>query len=380
MVAIGIFAEPGDYHANAVRWGLRRRGHRCDLVFLSDLPQQARVSVSSQPSGGDVAYFKDDAGTEVDLYGLHSCWFRRPNPSILPANLHPGDVDPVREAWSCLHRGLLRSISEATFCVNSALSNEAGRHKLHQIRVAREVGLEVPDTIVTNDGEVSRQFIRKNAEIGSRTIVKGLFSPAWELVGGGLAVLETAYVDEDDIIDAELRIAPCVFQREVRKMYEVRATVMGKTVFAARLNSQEIDGASLDYRRARQWSDLGCEHIDVPESVLEKIFSFQRRMGLNFGTMDFIVTEDGAWVFLETNPQGQFLWVENANADIPLLDAFVDFLVSATDDFKYIPRNDGLISMEIYRAETDGFRDEDLASEERKHVRRVISTYPEPPI
>lgn len=34
-------------------------------------------------------------------------------------------------------------------------------------------------------------------------------------------------------------------------------------------------------------------------------------LGLVFGTIDLKITHDGEYVFLEVNPQGQFLYVEN---------------------------------------------------------------------
>ena len=35
-----------------------------------------------------------------------------------------------------------------------------------------------------------------------------------------------------------------------------------------------------------------------------------RKMGLVFCALDFIVTQDDEYVFLEVNEQGQFLWIE----------------------------------------------------------------------
>jgi D-alanine-D-alanine ligase-like ATP-grasp enzyme len=35
-------------------------------------------------------------------------------------------------------------------------------------------------------------------------------------------------------------------------------------------------------------------------------------LGLNFGCIDFIVRPDGRMVFLECNPNGQWLWIEMA--------------------------------------------------------------------
>ena len=54
-----------------------------------------------------------------------------------------------------------------------------------------------------------------------------------------------------------------------------------------------------------------------------------------FGCIDFIVTPEGEYVFLEVNQMGQFLWVELANPEFPLLQAFAEFLVSQDPEFRF---------------------------------------------
>ncbi len=34
-------------------------------------------------------------------------------------------------------------------------------------------------------------------------------------------------------------------------------------------------------------------------------------LNLTYGALDFIVTNDNQWYFLEINPMGQFLWIED---------------------------------------------------------------------
>lgn len=48
-------------------------------------------------------------------------------------------------------------------------------------------------------------------------------------------------------------------------------------------------------------------------------------MGLNFGCFDFIVTPSLEYVFLECNPNGQWLWVELATEQ-RISEAIAEFL------------------------------------------------------
>ena len=80
----------------------------------------------------------------------------------------------------------------------------------------------------------------------------------------------------------------------------------------------------------------------------------ERALGILFGAFDFIVTPEGEHVFLEVNPAGQFLWVEEANPELRLLAPFVDFLLSRDPEFLWTA--------------TDGIRHADYYPRAREHA------------
>ena len=51
-----------------------------------------------------------------------------------------------------------------------------------------------------------------------------------------------------------------------------------------------------------------------------------KRLGLNFGVLDFVVDHDNNIHFLEVNTSGNFLFLEEACPDLPLLDTMCQFL------------------------------------------------------
>ncbi|MFM9073679.1 MAG: hypothetical protein ACKOOC_09800, partial [Cyanobium sp.] len=77
------------------------------------------------------------------------------------------------------------------------------------------------------------------------------------------------------------------------------------------------------------------EEVELPEQVRSACIGLMHELGLVFGYIDLIVTKDQEYVFLEVNQMGQFLWVEEANPNIPLLDAFCQFLMAGHVDFAY---------------------------------------------
>ena len=50
-----------------------------------------------------------------------------------------------------------------------------------------------------------------------------------------------------------------------------------------------------------------------------------RRLGLHYGTIDMVLTPDGRYVFLEINPNGQYLWIEKQSG-LPITEAVCDLL------------------------------------------------------
>ena len=330
---VAILTHPGDTHAHAVAWGIRQRGADCDLIFFSDLPQKATLSID--PGIQNNIRFASEA-LEADLASYSAFWLRKPADAVLPAEMHPADIHVARTFWKFTLDGALRILGESgAFCVNPPIGSEVTRLKPYQLSVARQVGLTIPRTIITSNGKEARSFIANNAACGRETIAKPLYAAMWDFDDGGFAFMETRRVKSEEISDASLKLAPCIFQTEIRKQTEVRLTVMGHSLFAAEIDTRGIPEAQVDFRAAPNWLDLGCKPIKVPDIVASRVLQFQSSCGLNFGTMDFIIEETGEWVFLETNPLGQFLWIEDVHPETTLLDAFVQFILSGSGKFLY---------------------------------------------
>jgi D-alanine-D-alanine ligase-like ATP-grasp enzyme len=51
-----------------------------------------------------------------------------------------------------------------------------------------------------------------------------------------------------------------------------------------------------------------------------------RRLDLQFGAIDLVLTEQNEYVFLEINPSGQFAWIEDLTK-LPLMATLADLLV-----------------------------------------------------
>jgi glutathione synthase/RimK-type ligase-like ATP-grasp enzyme len=60
--------------------------------------------------------------------------------------------------------------------------------------------------------------------------------------------------------------------------------------------------------------------------LADQMRNFTRHLGLEYGAIDLIRQPDGTYVFLEINPQGQFLFAEKLSG-VPITNTLADLLM-----------------------------------------------------
>jgi len=106
-----------------------------------------------------------------------------------------------------------------------------------------------------------------------------------------------------------IRACPIILQREIRKKYDVRVTVVGETVFAATIDSQSDSATEVDWRKTSQ-PTLAHAIYHLPPEIAAICVSLTRKLGLRYGAIDLILDCDDQLWFLEINPNGQWGWIE----------------------------------------------------------------------
>jgi glutathione synthase/RimK-type ligase-like ATP-grasp enzyme len=360
MATILIPTIQDDIHAAAVAHVLERRGHRPIRWFCSDLPSASMATVAI----GDTAPVTTElrlAESTISLDEIDVFWNRRVADPIVKDVLVPADREFAAREAKRFVRGVLMNISDRAFSVNDYHRAAAAENKLVQLRAARELGFAIPDTLVSNDPEQIRAFLAHHESTG--VICKSFRPVTWE-GDDHIAVLYTSRIELADLPrDEILQLGPAIFQAYVAKAFEVRITCMGAELFAARLDSQRTKLGGVDWRLAEQ-RELTIEPLELPGEVVARCRALLARLGLVFGCFDFIVTPTGDYVFLEVNQMGQFLWLEFANPEFSLLQAFCDFLVSRDPGFRYTPPQ-RLVSM----AEIEPVAVAMIEQDRRTHVR-----------
>ena len=96
----------------------------------------------------------------------------------------------------------------------------------------------------------------------------------------------------------------------MRLFLELRVTIIGKKIFTAKIESQNNKDSIEDFRAVSSY-DLVHKEFQLPEKIENKLLAFNEFYNLEFSTFDIIVTPNQEFVFLECNPNGQWLWIED---------------------------------------------------------------------
>ena len=328
-----------DTHSTAVGMGLEAKGHEAILWHGADFPKRQQGSINISEDGSHSWRL---SGSALDLEGegtdFDVVWYRRVSEPVLPENLHSGDRLIAQRTCEAFSRALWKLIAPNAFWVNPLATRGMADLKPVQLIEAKRVGLTIPPTLCSNEPAMIREFLKAHE---NNTIYKPYLPAVWKR-GEDQFLLLTSSISTDDLPgDEVLRLSSGIFQKRIEKAYELRVTYMGDFYIATKILSQENDSTRLDWR-----ADYGALEIEpfklLPTALDKACKRLMERLGIVFGCFDFIVTPDGDYVFLEVNEMGQFLWIEEMNPEILMLDPFCEFLMARKVDFEWHPRRDSL--------------------------------------
>lgn len=266
----------------------------------------------------NIAISLDDQVKAVvnDISKFESVWFRRTK----HPDLHELDVDTRKYAYSEIDFFL--SNLWLTIKTDRWLSQPdkvyLAENKLLQLKLAGELGLQIPKTLVTGDSAAIKNFYR---EVGGEMIIKPLFQNR-VVKDGKERLIFTNKVVPTDLDQIEKRIPlPSIYQRYIEKKEEFRVTVVHDTAFCASVDSQSDIETRVDWRRKK----LKFKASNIPKEVKNSCINLVHALGLSFGAIDLVVDNSGDFYFFEINPNGQWAWIE-LDTGLMISDSIIKFL------------------------------------------------------
>ena len=305
-----ILTNKEDVHPNSV---IKYLGEKNAQVF--------RLNTESILTDYKIYWENINGVTEVTIRNIHtnkiikgseikSVWERRPE----SASECKIDKPELREVCLKEATGFLRNLQHFfydKFWLGHPLYDRLSDSKILQIKTANEIGLKTPDTIITNDCEMSKPFFKRHLEFAQKAIdVSG-----FEIEGTNeYHVFWTKKIESSALLEfpkENFELTYNNIQEYIPKRYELRVTVIVDKIFACKIETQHLDDdkGKIDFRQGYDYG-IKYEIYELPNSIGYKCVEYLKRMQLNFGCFDFLVTENNEYVFLECNSNGQWLWVE----------------------------------------------------------------------
>lgn len=314
-----IVSSPQDVHVQAVGPELDALEVDWQVLDLSSFPARLTLTADVSDDGAAQRLVGPDIG-DLALSNCEAIWWRRPQPFGLDTvGLSGNDYGFAYSESQAAFDGLWSSLEDVQW-VNDPIRDLEAHRKLYGLQVAQSVGLEVPRTRVTNNPSEAQAFVD---EQGVESTVYKAFTAteqSWR---------ETRVLRPTELQYLETtQLAPVIFQEYVPADVDLRVTVIGDEVFPAAIYSQETE-YPFDFRMTMDAARMEAD--DLPDDVIEKLHAFMDRLGLVYGAIDMRRTPDDRHVFLEVNPAGQFLFVEERTGQ-PISSALARKLAGIEDE------------------------------------------------
>ncbi len=303
---------------------LAARGARLMVLQTETFPTESVLDATLGPDGYRGMLTNQD-GESVDLDAIHAMWLKRWE---VGADLRKTDLPPtVRAACrmeaDAVLTGVLTDLKAPM--VNDLYAVARAEGKVWQLGQAARFGLKVPTTHFSNRPGTGAAFATDTGPL----ITKRMGTSFVRTASGNRQVMNTAAVHPEDVaaMDEGLSMSPIALQARVDKTLEARASVVGDRVFASAVDPRGADGAEDDWRTRADVLMDQFRPVELPAALERSLVAFHRAMGLQYGGVDLIRQPDGEWVFIETNPCGEWHWVHRSGHDVA--GALADLLLSA---------------------------------------------------
>lgn len=142
-------------------------------------------------------------------------------------------------------------------------------------------------------------------------------------------MLYTRKLLQDDLseLDESIAVAPCIFQKRILKKSELRITIVGDQVFAAKLSLKSKESLEGDIHLCKSPEDIDIEPLlDLAHDIKSRILDLMVAFGLEYGSLDFIVDWNDKLIFLEVNPTGDWAYIEDATG-MPITAAVTNLIM-----------------------------------------------------
>jgi glutathione synthase/RimK-type ligase-like ATP-grasp enzyme len=322
-----IVTNGGDLHADIVAEKLVARGGDPFRLNLDEFPGHFAVMLEFTGGRWEGILSHNPTGDTLSLSEIGAVWMRKKADfSFTRERLAPQERAFAESETEHILFSLLYSLD--CYWMSHPVAVRGSIWKGEQLLRAARMGFDVPPAVITNRRACVDAL---NGTAGHGIVFKALSSPSLgasevppeERMTAGVPTTLIAE-EHEEFLDAVVEL-PSFFQHYIPKQHELRVTVIGERLFAARIHSQDDPRTATDFRDFS--AEILYETAVLPSEIERRCIEFVHSYGLTYGALDLIVTPDGDYVFLENNPVGQFLFVEQLVPELDMTGALAECLI-----------------------------------------------------
>lgn len=242
-------------------------------------------------------------GKSIKSSEITSVWWRL-KPNIISTAENKDDFERqkfILREWQLTLEPLKHFLKDC-FWINRREADSLVRNKPYQLEMAHQNGFNIPKGIISNNSTFVQEKVAKFDQF--------IYKPLSYFIVPPDRVLYSSFMTEKELNQKSKNIeqAPCIFQEYLDKDFELRITLVGDQVFPVKINSQKNSKTKFDWRKDQ--THVEYELFVLPAEIEAKLLILHKEFKIFYGAYDFIVDPDGQYHFLEVNPAGQWLWME----------------------------------------------------------------------
>jgi len=256
----------------------------------------------------------------IKFSDISGFWYRRGDLNLEPetslANNKKEETGLINKAVSFyldMEKGVIKTALLNLLIKKKSIGNffHSDTNKLEDLIIAKEVGLDIPNSIVASDEKVFEDFSDQNEKLITKPLcnVRPQFlnnSDESYTLGRYSFGAPTSSISKEDIEQYDMSGFPSYIQEEIEKAFELRVFYLHGDIYSVAIFSQNDEQTKLDFRNYNVERPNRTPPFNLPDHIEAKVKAFMEHKNHNSGSIDLIYTKDKRYIFLELNPIGQF--------------------------------------------------------------------------
>ncbi len=259
-----------------------------------------KINFEINPNGSYVCHISNET---FELDSVKTVFFRR-IPSKFENFENDIDAPYLNNERKHFLEGVFLSLSQAKW-INPMFATQIAERKILQLRLAKQFGLIIPKTIVTNNSIKADEFLKSNESSIIKPVSNGL-----QVLTDKTYSIYTSEIESTFFENYEKEITfetPVLLQEKLQNKFDIRVIIIGETIFSVAIN--KLDKNEVDWRKPEIEKEYSL--IQLPKSLEQNLILYHKHLNLVYSAIDLIQTVDNQFVFLEINPVGEWVWLEN---------------------------------------------------------------------